>query len=313
MSAGMLKNAVPTHWLVWVMGSCLMASQLMAGSDTSTQAGAPPVRMAISDTVVTGVNLSDARAAMSVWTREVLKTIGLEPAPNEEWVMPSSELLAAIRAGKLDLFCVTVQEYRQVAPYIDTSRIITDNQGGDELLLVVREGSGITNLAGLRGRSLIVWANPRTSLAEAWLNLALGQEGLASLDQSLGRMTSSAKLSQVVLPLFFGQADACVVTRGGLDTMVELNPQLSRKLKVLLASPKMYSAFLAFHRNYPNELKGPIFDRFLGLKSAPATDQILALFQSSGFRAQDAACLGTANALLDAYERRRPPTAGRKR
>jgi phosphonate transport system substrate-binding protein len=269
--------------------------------------------MAISDTVVTGVNLSDARAAMSVWTTELLKAIGLEPDPNEEWVMESARLLAAIRGGKVDLFCITVQEYRQVAPYVDTSRIITDDHDGDELLLVVRDGSGIVNMAGLRGRSLILWESPSTSLGEPWLTVSLWREGLESPKQLLGRMTTNTKLSQVVLPLFFGQVDACVVTRQGLDTMVELNPQLSRKLRVLLASPRMRSAFLAFRKDYPAHLKKPIFDRVRELKSIPASDQILTLFQSSGFVTRDAGCLSSASALLDAYERHRAPAAGRKR
>jgi phosphonate transport system substrate-binding protein len=227
--------------------------------------------------------------------------------------MPSGQLLAAIRGGTLDIFCLTVQEYRQVIPYVDTSRIITDDYGGEELLLVVREGSGIMNLAGLRGRSLILQESPNTSLAEPWLTVSLWQDGLQSPKQLLGHMSTNTKLSQVVLPLFFGQADACVVTRRGLDTMVELNPQLSRKLKVLLASPKMESAFLAFRKDYAAHLKKPIFDRFLELKSIPATDQVLTLFQSTGFSARDSDCLGPANSLLDAYERHHETAAGRKR
>ena len=310
------NRKLPTQSLALLSGLCLVAigtRQLIAGSDAATRTGAPPLRMAISDTVVTGVNLSDARAAMSVWTTELLKAVGLEPDPNEQWVMESAQLLAAIRGGKVDLFCITVQEYRQVAPYVDTSRIITDDHGGDELLLVVREGSGIVNLAGLRGRSLILWESPSTSLGEPWLTVSLWREGLDSPKQLLGRMSKNTKLSQVVLPLFFVQTDACVVTRRGLDTMVELNPQLSRKLKVLLASPRMRSAFLAFRKDYPPHLKRRVFDRFHELKSIPATDQILTLFQSSGFVARDADCLGSANSLLDAYERHHEPAAGRKR
>ena len=316
MTARWLKIQAPARILFLLSGLCLMAggaAQLRAGSDATTRMGAPPLRMAISDTVVTGVSLSDARAAMSVWTKELLKAIGLEPDPNSEWVMPSDKLLGAIRGGQMDLFCVTVREYRQVSTFIDTSRIITDDYGGDELLLVVREGSGIARLADLRGRSLILLESPTTSLAEPWLTVSLWHEGLESPKQLLGRMTRNTKLAQVVLPLFFGQADACVVTRRGLNTMVELNPQLSRKLKVLLASPKMQSAFLAFRKDYPAHLKKPIFDRFLELKSIPATDQVLTLFQSTGFSARDSDCLGPANSLLDAYERHHETAAGRKR
>jgi phosphonate transport system substrate-binding protein len=271
--------------------------------------------MAVSEKVVYGANLGAARAAMAVWATELLKTADLKVAlaPDQDWVRPSDQLLAAIRGGTVDMFCVTVSEYRRVAPYVDTSRIITDDYGGEELLLVVREGSGIANLAGLRGRSLILQESPGTSLAESWLTVSLWHEGLESPQQLLGRMTRNTKLSQVVLPLFFGQADACVVTRRGLDTMVELNPQLSRQLKVMLTSPRMVSAFFAFRKDYPAHLKKPIFDRLLDLRSSLTAMQLLTLFQSPGFTARDADCLRPANAVLDAYERHRAPAVGRKR
>jgi phosphonate transport system substrate-binding protein len=287
----------------------------MAGSDASTRTGASPLRFAVSENVVVGVNPNDARAAMAVWSEELLKTIDIKMAmaPDQNWVMPSDQLLAAIRAGKVDLFCLTVQEYRQVTPHVDTSRIITNDYGGDELLLVVREESGIVNLAGLRGRSLIQLENPATSLAEPWLTVSFWRDGLESPEQVLGHMTRNTKLTQVVLPLFFGQADACVVTRRGLDTMVELNPQLSRKLKVLLASPKMVGTFFACRNDYPDHLKKTILDGLVELKSSPPAKQLSMLFQSPGFAARDADCLRPANSLLDAFERHREPAAGRKR
>jgi len=318
MLARLLKNRAPTQLLSLLSCLCLVAASaiyLMAGSDGSTRTGASPLRLAVSENVVCGVSLNDARAAMAVWTTELLKDMDLKMAmaPDQNWVMPSDQLLAAIRIGKVDLFCLTVQEYRQVIPYVDASRIITDDFGGEELLLVVREGSGIVNLAGLRGRSLILQESPSTSLAEPWLTVSLWQEGLESPKQLLGHMTTNTKLSQVVLPVFFGQTDACVVTRRGLDTMVELNPQLSHKLKVLVASPRMQSAFFTWRKDYPAHLKKPIFDRMLALNSSPTAKQVLTLFQSPGFTARDASCLNPANSVLDAYERRREPAPGRKR
>lgn len=302
----------------WLSGLCLMligTARLMAGTDVSSHAGEEPLHLAVSDKVVYGVNLSDASAAVAVWTEELLKNIDVKMtvATNQEWVMPSEQLLEAIRGGKVDLFCVTVPEYRRVAQYVDISRIITDDYGGEELLLVVREASGIVNLAGLRGRSLILWDSPSTSLSEPWLAVSLWREGLESPKQLLGRMTRSTKLSQAVLPLFFGQADACVVTRRGLNTMVELNPQLSQRLKVLLASPTMEGTLFACRKDYPVRLKNNIFGRLMELKSTPPAKQIALLFQSPGFTVRSGDCLLPAIVLLDAYERHHEPATTRNK
>lgn len=307
-------NRVATLWRPLLLGACLAATGLVpiqAVAEAPADAPVPPLRMAISERVVWGVGVDDARAATAVWTTALLKNINvkMEMAPDQAWVLPSDQLLAAIRGRKEDLFCITVQEYRHVTAAVDTSRLITDNYGGDELLLVVRGESGMASLRDLRGRSLLLWESPSTTLAEPWLAVAVGQEGLGTPRQLLTRVTTNTKLAQVVLPVFFGQSDACVVTRRGWDTMVELNPQLSRKLKVMMASPPMEGVFFACRRDYPARLRNSIFDGLLTLKSSPPARQILTLFQSPGFTDRNADCLRPAMVLLDAYERLGAPVA----
>jgi phosphonate transport system substrate-binding protein len=312
------KTRVSIRFLIVLVSLCLVAAcvpKLTAASDALSGSGATQIRLAISENVLCGVSINDARAAMEVWSEELLKKIDVKMAfaPGQDWVMPSDQLLAAIRCGKADIFCLTVEEYRQVAAYVDTSRVMVDEYGGDELLLVVRDGSGIANLAGLRGRSLIVLENPSTSIAEPWLSVSLWREGLESPKQFFGRITSSTKLSQAVLPVFFKQADAALVTRRGLDTMTELNPQLSRQLKVLLTSPKMITAFFACRKDYPARFKTPILDGLLDLRSSTTAKQVLVLFQSPGFTSREADCLRPANAQLDAYERHHETAVGRRK
>jgi ABC-type phosphate/phosphonate transport system substrate-binding protein len=95
--------------------------------------------------------------------------------------------------------------------------------------------------------------------------------------------------------------------------MVELNPQLSQRLKVLLASPAMESTLFACRKDYPVRLKNNIFDRLMELRSTPPAKQIAMLFQSPGFTVRSGDCLLPANALLDVYERHLEPATTRKR
>ena len=270
-----------------------------------------PLRLGLSDKVVRGVNLNDARAALAVWAVEIGRAAGVTLA-SQNLVLPSEQLISEIRAGKLDLVGLTVQEYRQVISFVDTSRILSDEFGGESLALVVREGGGITNLAGLRGRSLIYLDSPSSNLAEPWLAVSLWREGLESPAQLLGHITHNAKLAQVVLPVFFGQADACVVTHRGLAMMFELNPQLNTKLHVLTTSPKAPCAFFACRKGYDANSKKSLMDRLVEVRSSPAAKQVLTLFQSPGFAIHDAEYLIAANSILDAYERHHEPSANRR-
>jgi hypothetical protein len=194
--------------------AALFGLGLAVAADVPPRAGAnvpsldTPIRLGISDQVVRGVNRGDAAAAIAVWASEMAKAVGLKLAPEKTWLVPSDEILSAVRNGSLDLFCLTVLEYRRVRGLVDTSRILTD--GGDELQILVREDSGIVNLGGLKGRSMIVLDSPYTMLADPWLALSFRKEGLESPPKVLGRITRNTRMAQLVLPVFFGQADACI-------------------------------------------------------------------------------------------------------
>lgn len=288
----------------------LLAAVPLSAGDVNPMDNSP-LRLGLSEQVVRGVSLNDARAALIVWADEIGKAAGVNLAHNQNLVLPSDQLLTAIRNGTVDVFCLTVQEYRQVIPYVDTSRIIVDDYGGEEMVLLVREGIGVTSLAGLRGRSLIILDAPGDGLASPWLTVSLWKEGLDSPDQFFGHITHNTKLAQVVLPVFFGQADACLVTRRGLNTMFELNPQLQRKLHILLTSPKAACAFFA-SRKGPNSRKA-LLSRLPEVQSSPAAKQVLTLFQSPGFALSDLEYLRSANTILDAYERHHETAANKKK
>ena len=83
------------------------------------------------------------------------------------------------------------------------------------------------------------------------LSVALAKEGLGAAATVLGRFSRSTKATQAVLPVFFGQADACIASRRTMETMTELNPQLAKKLRVLLEAPKMVNVFLGCRKTYP--------------------------------------------------------------
>ncbi|MFN7994873.1 MAG: PhnD/SsuA/transferrin family substrate-binding protein [Bryobacteraceae bacterium] len=280
---------------------------MRASAQPLPEVGSPPtglsVRLAISEDVLRGVNKSDATAAIQIWAGEIGRATGLRLATDHTYILSSDRLIAGIRNGMIDLFCLTTQEYRRVTSYVDVSHIISDGGGGTELLLVVRSADQISNLAGLRGRKIVVLDDAYSGLAEQWLAVSMRREGLGSPSQVLGSLTKRYKAAQVVLPVFFGQADACVVTRTALETMFELNPQLSRNLKILSASPKMLTAFLAVAKDFPAQQKQVLFDRILSARTQTAARQVLMLFHSSGFRVVEPELLRNACSLLDAHEK----------
>lgn len=259
-----------------------------------------PLRIAISEQAVPGVNRNDASAAIAIWAEEMAKAVNLKLAA-QVYLRPSADVQSAIRAGALDFVCLTVPEYRRVAPFLDSTRVLSD--GGNEMWLMVREDAGITKLSALAGKHLTILDSPQTLLVDAWLAVALAKEGAGPTAKVLGKVTRQTRATQVVLPAFFGQADACIASKRTLETMFELNPQLSKKLKLLVASPPMIGAFMACRKDYPAQYKLPLLEKLTKAGDSAAGKQVMTLFSSFKLTLTDGEILRPSISCLEAAEK----------
>ena len=91
------------------------------------------------------------------------------------------------------------------------------------------------------------------------------------------------KASQAILPVFFRQADACIVTRRAFEVSAELNPQIAQKLKPIITSPLFADSIVLFRKGYKSDNKKIFIDTALNIKKYPKGKQIMTLFQIGGF------------------------------
>lgn len=92
------------------------------------------------------------------------------------------------------------------------------------------------------------------------------------------------QVSQAIIPVFWGQVEACIVTRYGFDTMIELNPQVGQMLQVLIISPKYVNALSCINKVIDEESYREIIEETLReLHTEPEGRQILTLFKAEKF------------------------------
>jgi phosphonate transport system substrate-binding protein len=173
----------------------------------------------------------------------------------------------------------------------------------EQYLVLVHLDAKLDRLADLRGRNLTVHQNSRVCLAQPWLDTLLVKEGAKPAAEWLGKLTQCPKLSKVVLPVFFHQSDACVVTRTGFETMCELNPQIGKQLKVIARSPEVVPAVFCFRANYAPSFKEDLFAGVRDLHQTMAGQQVLTVFQSEKIEDQPASCLDSALEMLATHDR----------
>jgi len=147
-------------------------------------------------------------------------------------------------------------------------------------------------------------------LALPWLETMLDTEGLGVGTDFWDTITSVKKLSRVVLPVFFGKADACLVTRRGFDLLAELNPQVGDRLRAIAVSPEVVPVVMFFRTDYAPPSKDSLLDALSRLHETPAGQQVLTVFQIDRLEEYPTLCLDSARQLMAGYSRIQLRTAG---
>ena len=274
--------------------------------DTADIASSVGFRVAASLSLVSDVNMNDARAAMRSWATEIAKMAGMEADPTSQPLLAPERLTEMVRKGNVDAFAATTPEYLKVAAFTDPHSLWVDRgfvEAGEEYLILTHDQSSLRSVPDLSGHELLLFTNPSTCLAANWLEGLLDTANLASPNVFFKQILPVAKLTRAVLPVYFRQTAACLVTRRGYTTMIEMNPDLSRKLRVVATSPKLIPICMAIHKNCPPESKTRFTTALAKLHDTPAGKQLLALFQSSGVARVENALLGSSEEIVRTAER----------
>jgi hypothetical protein len=84
-----------------------------------------------------------------------------------------------------------------------------------------------------------------------WLDTQLLRQQLPPSHSFFRSVKLVENASQAVLPVFFRQADACLLPRWSYDTMVELNPQVKEQTTILVHSPLLARGGLFMVKGLP--------------------------------------------------------------
>lgn len=291
---------------------CFGGSRAVQGETDPTDH--PPFRVAMSARMFGEINANDAKASIKAWVETVAKESDIATDPDPGILNGAAEIASALRSNLVDAASMTANEFADVSLEIPLAPIFVAVMGGrisEEYVLLARHDGDIQRVRDLGGRSLVLFQNPRTSLAGVWLDTLLLREGLKPAMEYCGQITQAAKLSKVVLPVFFRQSDACLVTRRGFATMSELNPQVAKQLKVVAFSTEVVPTVFCFRSNFNSPAKTRIFATLLDLHKTPAGQQVLTVFQSDRLEERPVACLDGALQLLKDYRHFMETSVGR--
>ena len=177
----------------------------------------------------------------------------------------------------------------------------------EQYIILVKRDGGIRRSGDLEGRRLYMLKTPKMCLAPAWLSIILDEGRCGPAVQFFASVTADSKLSRVVLPVFFGQAEACLTSKRGFDTMCELNPQVARDLPTACRLAPDGDQFLRFPQDFPGAYRDKLLAAIGIVCQGAAGQQLSALFQFNALMVRDASCLASALSVVERAERVRSP------
>ncbi|MBN2161480.1 MAG: PhnD/SsuA/transferrin family substrate-binding protein [Pontiellaceae bacterium] len=264
--------------LIAIIACCLTPSVRPAWAEDEP---AQIIRFGFCKSLFPNISKSDADAAIKVWGDHAFQSGSVNYITVPVQFETAEEIRQALHDGKLETVVIRGNDVLTILDEVHKDPLILNVTNGsvyEEYRLLVRENSGIKDLAGLRGKSLAMSENISLNMAFIWLDtLALKQEG-TGIEELFGKVVLFPKDSRAVLSVFFGAQDACLVSQGVYETMMELNPQIGKQLRVVMLSPKFVNMVIAYQRDYPLERLDESLDFVMHFHQDAETKQMMTVF-----------------------------------
>lgn len=272
----------------------------------ATRTTKPTLRLGYSRQVFLEINENDGRAALKMHAEAIAKTDGIELVLIHEIFEGTAAIRRALERKEADALGLPVDEFIALPPELVAGPLIAPklrDSTGDKYLLVVRRDRGIENAAGLKGKRVAVQRGFKAPLTVQWLDILTLREHLGPASQALREMISVTKPSRAVLPVFFGQIDACVVPDRSLRVLEELNPQIARDLKVLATSDAIVPSMMCFRAGLDPAMVDDIAARSSRMHLTVSGAQVALIFQLDQLVALPSSSVDAARALLAEHTR----------
>jgi ABC-type phosphate/phosphonate transport system substrate-binding protein len=310
--------AAPSHarqqWTVWAFAITLAFSVLFLGpaANAAAAGGSIHLRFGVSSDILLDVSRKDAQIAFQLWAEQVVReSSGGVAEVRVDFFDDPAALATAVQRKDVDLIVVPTLDYLHWRPELplDLVRIgLASRTGLDRDLLLTRRQGAISTLADLKGKRLLVLPGAMGGLSRLWLDVLLMNQGLPPTEHVVSEIRHAAKASQLILPVFFRQADAAVVKEATFATVSEINPQIRQELFPLAVSPGLARGLVCLNRQSGEEPRRILLEGLAQVDTSVAGKQILTLFRINRLAPFQAADLDGVRDLLHQHTR----TAARK-
>lgn len=166
------------------------------------------------------------------------------PTPADENLIGAAsweDLSRVIQLGSAEIFPLQGYEFIEQEDNMNLKPLLlaTRRHGWQtRFIILTTKTSGLTKLGDLEGRKILIHRDGCGNLVDYWLDSAIAV-GTGKNRKGFARYETVTQPREAVLPVFFGEADACVVSLAAYQSVAVQNQlQITQKMAPFLAESK---------------------------------------------------------------------------
>lgn len=140
----------------------------------------------------------------------------------------------------------------------------------------------IKDFSELKGQKIMVQSGKYKIVNEMWLDVLCFENGIADKNSFFSKIEFVDKPMQAVLAVFFNKADYCIVSNASFNIIKEMNPQVSKSLKIVTSRENLANEIICINTSLNNDEKKMILTVSSNYQGVPKNEQINKIFKSTG-------------------------------
>ncbi len=244
---------------------------------------------------------TDILVSMNFWMQEISQNFD-QPAAQVQLFDKIEVMQQAYASGNINM---VVAPPMSLAIHFDRNSLTDcmigrrDKDKLDSLLLISRTNIRASSLMGLKDKHLLTPDNDE--LAEIFLNLLTLKASNLPYTKFFGKVSRSKQARRMILDLFFDKADAALINQTTYDVMLELNPQIANKVKIMEIYPLVSRSYSFVHPDYA--MRERLKSNYLKVAETARGRQLLTIYQHDALAFCDVHDLDKFDALYAEYQK----------
>jgi ABC-type phosphate/phosphonate transport system substrate-binding protein len=238
------------------------------------------------ENTATGMHAKESRLALLTIMQKIFSPKYPEMRLHLDFLARDAGLADTIVTKQYDVIATTGLDYLELMKQVHLRPLAilskTDQPVG-AFMLITDKNKTLDALKKIPERTLIIEAGGGGDIAKLWIDTLLQARGLPKHNLFFDILRTGDKPSRTLLPVFFGQADACVVSEDAFEVMNELNPQLKERLAVRLRSPGFINLLISATDRLEDWARDIVIEETARMNTSPDGQQILTTIQMKRF------------------------------